>query len=268
MSELGRAVFAYYEHRYLMLGFCDWLTHHNTATLLQLLESADFFDAAAYNAVFVKEMDKLLDRIHDPDARQQVAELRGFDFGNYIARSLARAGFRGDDVQEHFHDVVVKLLLAPGRLFSGWQPSRHGPLDRRFKASVWNAIKNIAEKRRNYRRLMVSADPAVMADVHPGRAAYSGVLDDFRRLVGERLGALASAVLDTRLQGGEVKDLVGQPELGAPTAYAVKRAVAEIKKLARWFAERSGDAGFLARVERAMAGEAATAEKRVAGRGE
>lgn len=76
-----------------------------------------------------------------------------------------------------------------------------------------------------------------MADTHPGRAAYSGVLDDFRQLVGERLGALAAAVLDTRLQGGEVKDLVGQPELGTPTAYAVKQAANGIKKLAHWFAD-------------------------------
>lgn len=249
-----------------MLGFCDWLTQNDTAALLHLLEAADYFDPSAYNAVFVQELEKLLGRINDPDARQEVAELRGFDFGNYIARSLARAGFRGDDVQEHFHEIVVKLLLSPGRLFSGWEPSRHGPLERRLRASVWNAIRNAAEKRRNYRRWVVSADPSLMADTHPGRSPYSGVLDEFRRLVAERLGPLAAAVLDQRLEGGDVKDLVGGSEFGAPTAYGVKRAVTEIKKLARWFAERSGDAGFLAKVERAMAGEAAAAAKRVAGR--
>ena len=34
-----------------------------------------------------------------------------FDFGNYIARSLVRAGFRHDDVQEAFHSIVMKLLF-------------------------------------------------------------------------------------------------------------------------------------------------------------
>lgn len=195
-----------------------------------------------------------------------MTELRGFDWGAYIARSLARAGFRGDDVQEHFHEIVVKLLLSPGRLFQGWEPSRHGPLDRRFKASVWNAIKNIAEKRKNYRRLMVSADPSVMAHTHPARSAYSGVLDDFRQLVAQRLGALAAAVLDTRLEGGDVKNLVGRIEYGSPTSYAIRREVSAIKELAHRFAAQSGDPAFLAAVERAMAGEAATVAKRVAAR--
>ena len=103
-----------------------------------------------------------------------------------------------------------------------------------------------------------------MADTHPGRAPYSGVLDDFRQVVAERLGTLAAAVLDTRLRGDDVKNLVGQPEFGTPSAYAIKQAVSEIKKLAQWFAAQSGDAAFLARVERAMSAEAGTAAKRVA----
>jgi hypothetical protein len=50
-----------------MLHFLDWLTHNDTATLLRLLEAADYFDPSAYNPVFVTELEKLLHRIHDPD---------------------------------------------------------------------------------------------------------------------------------------------------------------------------------------------------------
>ncbi len=236
-----------------MISFSEWVVHSDLLDLLRLLESAEYFQPQSYNAVFENELGKLLARIHDPDVRQQVSKLRGFDFGNYIARSLARTGFRGDDVQEHFHSLVMKLLLSPGGLFRNWNPAKHGPLERRFRAAVWNGIRNVVEKRRNYRKWMVAADPAVMSQIHPERQHHStGVLDEFRKLVGEKLGKLAAAILDWRLDGKETKEMVGRAEFDSPSIYSIKREVGEIKKLAHRFASESGDPDFLKRVEKAL----------------
>jgi hypothetical protein len=249
-----------------MLTFITWLENQDTATLLALLESRDYFEPSEYNVVFDRELDKLLDRINDPDARQQIAALRGFDWGNYVVRSLVRGGFRGDDVSDNFQSIVLKLLLAPGKLFKNWNPRKHGALERRFRASVWNAIRNLSEKRRNYRRWMVSADPTALAERNPAKQPYSGILDDFRKLVADRLGALAAAIFDWRLQGEDTKELVGRAELGTPTPYTIKREVQAIKALAHRFAAQSGDPAFLYRVEKALEGEAATVAKRQAAR--
>ena len=170
--------------------FFEWLVFRDTATLLRLrlLEAAEFFSPAAYNPLFDSELAKVIARIHDPDLRRQVEGLKGFDWANYISRSLLRAGFRDDDQQEHFHAIAVRLLVEPGKLFRGWQPQRHGPLERRFRRSVWNSIRNIVQKRQNWRKWMTTADPSIMADRMPAKAPPNNIISEFRRLVAERLG--------------------------------------------------------------------------------
>ena len=200
-----------------MVAFVDWLVHRDAEALLRVLEAAEFFAPAAYNPVFDDELAKLLPRIQDPDARQQAMALRSFDWGNYLSRSLQRAGFRDDDQQEAFHQIVLKLLVQPGKLFSGWNPKQHGPLDRRFRRSVWNAIRTTAEKSRNLRRRLTPTDPTVMASKFTGRQPYSDLIDRFRQLVGQRLGRLATAILDWRLQNRDSTELVGNSSLGSPT---------------------------------------------------
>ena len=246
-----------------MIYFIEWLAHRDIETLLRLLEGADYFNPQQYNSAFIAGLDELLGRIHDPAAREQIEALRDFDFGSYIARSLARAGFTGENLQEHFHALVVRLLLKPGKLFRGWRPEDHGSLDRRLKAATWNGIRNIAEKERNRRKWTTNTDPGVMAGMFAGKKDQSSSLvDQFKRLVAQRLGTLAAAILDWRFDGNEVKDMVGNPQFGSPSVYAIKREVAEIKKLAHEFAIRNDDPGFLNAVERGMAGEARTVEKR------
>ena len=97
-----------------------------------------------YNLVFQKELDDLLERIDDEGARQQIQALQGFDWSAYILNSLKRAGVKDDDAQQNdFHTIVVRLLVSPGKLFATGIPQKHGPLALRFKASVWNSIRNI-----------------------------------------------------------------------------------------------------------------------------
>jgi hypothetical protein len=247
-----------------MALFLDWMANRDTATLLRLLEAAQYFNPQDYNPVFESELEKLIRRLPDSEARRQAIGTRGFDFGGYISRSLLRAGFRNDDEQEAFQGVVVKLLVEPGRLFKGWEPRRHGPLDRRFRRSVWNAIRNVQEKSRNRRKLMTAVDPTVMAGQFVGREPYSDVIDQFRQLVAQRLGKLALAILDARLAGEDTKDLIGMAAIGTPSAFLVKRETRAIKDLARQFAQRLGNLAFAAMVTRAMDAERRTVEKRQA----
>ena len=227
------------------------------------MEGSQFFSPQSYNSAFLAGLTELKDRIHDPAAREQIEALRDFDFGNYIARSLVRAGFRGEDVQENFHNLVVKLILKPGRLFRGWNPDVHGPLDRRIKRSIWNFIRTAAETNTRHRRKWTSTDPITMGAMYAGKQSQSSpIIDQFRQLVAQRLGALAAAILDWRLEGRDIKDMVGHPEFERPSAHAVKREIQEIKKLAHQFALENDDPGFLNAVERGMAGEAKTVAKR------
>jgi hypothetical protein len=249
-----------------MTLFFNWMLYRDVDTLLHLLEHAEFFDPKSYNPVFQQQLDVLLSRITDSEARQQISELRTFDFGSYISRSLLRSGYRDDDQQEAFHHIVVKLLVSPGRLFAGWEPDMNPNLQNRFRRSVWNSIRNIAEKTRNRRRWMVNADPSIMALQHAGRQPYSDLIDQFRSLVAQRLGRLAVAILDARLEGRDMKDLVGLPSIGTPSAFLLKRETRAIKELARQFATRLGDPAFAAMVTRAMEQEATKVAKRQAAR--
>ena len=191
--------------------------------------------------------------------------MRGFNWLAYIASSVRRAGFQDQrEVQERTHDIVVKLLT--GKLFRGFDEQRSGPMDLRFKRSVGNAIRNIVEKEKNRRRYLpaVSLRPGGVTDL-PARLPPEGdekVVRDFRSLVRRRLGDLGVAVLDVRLAGGETKSLVDRPALGSPGKWVVKQAVQEIKALAREFAASLGDPELLRRIERAMAAESDTVQKR------
>ena len=64
------------------------------------------------------------------------------------------------------------------------------------------------------------------------------------------------------MAGGETKSLVGYPALGSPGKFVIKRVVQEIKAPAREYAASLDDPGLLRRIERAMAGEEATVQKR------
>lgn len=246
-----------------MVAFFDWFIHRDTLALLRLLESAEWFDPQAFNPVFQQQLDALLNRITDSEARRQVSELRTFDFGNYISRSLRRAGFRDDEEQEAFQQVIFKLVVSPpGRLFARWEPGKHGPLERRFRAATWNAIRNIAEKARNRRRWMTSHDPSIMAGQFAGRAPYSDLIDQFRSLVAQKLGPLATAILDRKIAGEDSSKMVGRAEFGTPSAYYIRREVSAIKELARQFARETGDKVFLNMVNQAFSAQSATVAKR------
>lgn len=221
------------------------------------------FAPAAYDDLFNRELAVVLPMVRSPEDRQRLASLRG-GWTNYIAACLRNAGFREQgDLEERIHDIVVKLLVSPGGLFRGYDESRHGPLDLRFKRSVSNAVTNMVEKEKNRRRFLPPAP--IHADFVPARPEqeHDGtIIEKFRNLLQTRFGDLAVAIFNARLEGRQTKDLVGLPELDRPSRHVVKRVVQEIKTAARDFAQRSNDPEFLRRVERLLDAEAATVARR------
>ncbi len=229
------------------------------------------FDPAAYDNLFNQGLDSMLPTLRNTGGHNRLASIR---WTNYIAACLRNAGFRDQgDLEERIHDVVVKLLVSPGGLFRGYHAGRHGPLDLRFKRSVSNAVKNMVEKQKNRQRYLPSipigndfVSGGVTADDLPAPSKPNHdprLIDRFKAMLQSRLGDLAVAIFDARLEGHETKSLVGRPELGSPGRWVVKQVVQQIKTAARDYAERLDDPDFLWRVERLMDREAATVARRI-----
>ena len=247
-----------------MRTFYEFFSDLDILSRLWLIENYFTFDAGQYNQLFDDELEKL--SVSSPEHRDALERMRNFNWVGYIAKSLRNAGYRDQrETQERTHDIVVKLLT--GGLFTNYDERRHGPLDLRFKRATANAIKNMVEKERNRRRLVPTLPIGQeRGDDLPNRTSTENdekVIDDFRRLVRNRLGELGIAVLDARLAGQETKGLVGRAELGNPGRFVIKRIVGQVKDLAREYAQRRGDPAFLREIERAMEREGATIQKRL-----
>ncbi len=157
--------------------------------------------------------------------------------------------------------MASKLLT--GTLLRGFDERVSGPFNLRFKSSVANALRNVVEKIRNRRRNLPTAatieyEPAAPSPVHDDEQ----MIEEFRKLLRSRLGELALAVFDLRMNGGETQSLVGSPAVGNPSRFAIKQVVQKIKSLAGEYAAALGDPGFLRDVGRAMERESETLQKR------
>lgn len=191
--------------------------------------------------------------------------LKNLDIVNYVAKSVRGVIRDYRNGQEAISDICTKLLT--GKLFRGFDERTSGPMDLRFKASVGNACRNLAEKIRNRRRLLPTIP--IQSAPEPGDAADPGdhndkIIDDFRELLRTRLGPLAVSIFDLRMAGAETKSIVGSPSVGSPGRYTVKQTVQEIKRLAGEYAASLGDDEFLRRIKKATSDEAATVKKRLA----
>jgi hypothetical protein len=245
-----------------MQTFLQWLSQLNL-----LRETYYTFDPKQYDAIFDTKLEKVIARTSDPAHRQILERMRGFSWLSYIAGSVRHAGYRDQrEVQERTHDVATKLLI--GTLFRGFDERTSGPMDLRFKRSVANAIRNMAELERNRRHYLPTVsiggqfEPGGVTDLSARSLPNNDekIINDFRRLVRKRLGDIGIAVLDVRLEGGETKSLVGLASLGSPGKWIVKRTVQQVKELAREFFQ--GDPELLRKVEKAMASEEETMAKR------
>ena len=249
-----------------MKAFTDYLVVRtdDLAYLLHLFEVSSEFPRGAYNALFNQQLETLVAQISDPPMKRLLEPALATDWTGYIAKSLRNAGFKDHDIDPLVHEIIVRLLIQPGNLFRGWSGQ---PIEGRFKVAVRNAVLNLVEKTRARKRNIPSIsigqefEPGgVMPDDIAARSTPGDdeMIESFRRLVSDRLGRLALAMLDLRLEGGETKSLVGAEEFGRPSAYRIKQIVQAVKTLAREY----GGEDFQTMVEKAMEREAETAGRR------
>ena len=227
-------------------------------------------DKASYNDLFRQELERLLSRLTDPLQRQHAESMRDFDWTRYIGGSIRRsAGITSqDEIDEKVHEIVIRMLISPGALFRDYDERRHGPFPLRFKRTLANLLKNQAEKEKNRKRYIPSVPihqefvpGGVTADDLVARGTPEDdprLLDEFREFVQRQLGAIAVRVFDARLEGIEMKNVPGV------SSYTVKKTVQEIKSLAKKYAVAVGDPSLLRQIERLMAAEEMTVQRRKA----
>ena len=220
-----------------METFWQWLS--------RLDENYFSFDPKEYNELFHKELEKVIARTSSPAHVKALEGMQHFNWTGYIAASVRHSGCRDQrEVQERTHDIATKLLM--GKLFRGFDQQTSGPFDRRFKQSVSNAIRNMAELERNRKHNLPTVPiqqqftpGAVTADDLPAKS-WTGsdpdserVVRGFWRLVRRRLGDLGVAILNARLNGLETKSLVGSPALVPLAVGASRMPSGSLKNLGR-----------------------------------
>jgi hypothetical protein len=233
------------------MTFNDWLLNrdptHYVHSLLRLREQGEF-PVQQYNQLFDRQLTDLLRGVSDETQHDQLAAHLGNDWAGYIMRALRRAFGDENEVEEETHRLVIKLLLNPKGLFSGWMGQ---PIEARFRTAVRNQIASIISQRQARRRTgPLHPDTAFMGDPD------NSLAQEFLVFLRDRYGALPASVFQHRLAGGQVKELFGN----VGSRHSIKQAVRQIKTAVRDFA--SGDPEFVGMVEKAFAGEAATKEKR------
>jgi hypothetical protein len=236
-----------------MNGFKLWLL---------VLESGRF-DHDGFNDVFRRQLADRLPRVSDARRRAGLEAIRAFDFVAYILAALRNAGF-GDqrEREEAAHDVIVQLLVSPGQLFAGYGDTS-GPMEARFRISVQNGIRNLLRGQRRRQRSSRAVSIGHGVEELPAHAIPARRHDDdpndetltaFRAFLADELGEDAVTLLDRRLDGVSLRQLVGDPAFSRSSAWALRRLMATVRDAALEFARRQGDDEFLAAIERLTVG--------------
>jgi len=220
-----------------------------------LNEITEMFPRQAMNQVVRRALEDVIPQVDDPEIRSDLERLYQMDYSAFVDRSLRSAGFRDPELDELVHDILVKLVVSPGGLVSRWK--RDAPLSFRFKRAVKNAVTTLGERASKRRRRFTPLPDDELQEKQP--QSQEDLITDFRQWLGKTLGDSAVVVFDARLDGRDVKDLIGTA-VGIPTAYALKRIVQQIKAAAvRW---AGTDPAFQEKVRRLMDAEAKTVSKR------
>lgn len=221
---------------------------------LLMLESGRF-DREAFNALFRRQLEELLPKVTDERRRASLEAMRGTDFVAYILTALRNAGLGDErDREEAAHDVVVQLLVSPGKLFTGYDADRSGPMEARFSLSVRNAVRNVLRSRRR-REPMNRAIGAVDAvPDRPHQDTDDEVLAAFMSFLRSEVGEDAVRLLTVKLDNDlSQRDMIRHPEFRDMGEWRIRRLMDRIKDAARAFAERQGDDAILAAINRLTA---------------
>lgn len=243
--------------------FDEWLVARNNQLelLLRLWEVSGEFPRGELNALFNSEIDRLIAQTTDPETKRNLRQAQGMDWIGYIDRAARNSGVMEHDLDHVVHDLVVRMLVKPGTLFSGWSGQ---PIQARFKLSVKNGLLNLRAARMTRRKripsMSIHGGEESAYDLPAPQPESETLIQAFREFLREKHGQAALDVFDERLEGGDVKELIGN----GLTSYALKELVKRVKNAARDFA--ADDPGFLAMVEKAFRDEARTVGRRFAGK--
>lgn len=156
--------------------------------------------------------------------------------------------------EEAAHDVIVQLLVSPGQLFAGYGDTS-GPMEARFRIAVQNAVRNLLRTRRRQplTRAIGIGHGAAELPAHAIPDRRHDDLDDemltaFRAYLGRAVGEDAVRLLDRRLDGMSLRQLVGHQGFGS--GWALRRLMRHVREAALAFARRQGDDEFLAAIVR------------------
>jgi len=232
----------------VMNRFTDFL-----ARRLPLIEVTELFPTGKMNDLFTREILRVLPAVQGTQLGDDLARLVGMNFVGYIDKSLRSAGFGDAERDGLVHDLVVKLLVTPGGLVSGWKMD--APLSARFKRSVKNAIVTLGQKQsRRRKRIRDLPDDQIQREKPQ---SDEDLVHDFRVWLRQRHGEPAVKVFDARLNREDIKSLIGQDGI---TAYGLKLIVSQIKASAVLWA--GTDPVFQLKVRRLMDAESQTLAKR------
>ena len=220
---------------------------------LFLREVSDLFQVSQYNEYWRDQIDRVMSTVGDAELKADLQALRSMNLVGYVDRTLRRAGIAQDDLDDGVQQVVIRLLISPGKLIAGWK--KDSPLSYRLKASVRNAAISMGQRYSRSRKRQQD----LPLDI-PGRSATDdgALIHQFRAWLRERLGDAAVRVFDWRLEDRDTKQLIGTDQI--PTSHALKALVKKIKASA--VAWGRTDPEFLVRVQKLMGAEAVTIEKR------
>ena len=223
---------------------------------LPLVEVTSFFPTEKMNDLFVREILRVIPAVQGTQLGDDLARLLNWNFVGYIDKAL-KSAFGDAERDALVHDIVVKMLVSPGGLVSGWKMD--APLSWRFKRSVKNAIITLGQKAKRRRRIRELPDDQIQQE-RP--RSNEDLIHDFREWIRMRVGEPAVKVFDARLANEDIKNLVGQE--GIPSNYALKQLVQRIKSQAVLWA--GTDPAFQIRVQKIMDAESQTLARRF-GRG-
>jgi hypothetical protein len=227
-----------------MTGFQNWF----------LLEGGRL-DRDGFNDLFRQQLDELLPRVTDSRRRSALAGMRAMDWIGYILTAVRNAGIVGDaDREATAHEVAVHLLVQPGKLFAGYDPTASGPMPARFAVAVRNAVRNVlrSRSRRRSRSSDELADAATAPpDLGLARTEEDDLFAAFRTQLRRALGVAAIEYLDLRLRGLTTRQILRRARFARLGRWRVRVLIAGIRAEAEAFARRNDD-GFAAVVERLL----------------
>ena len=219
-----------------------------------IAEHSGLLPAEELNLLFRVQIERVAPLVSDPRSKQDLEDFKRINFCGYISRCMRNAGVPESELDSAVSDAVIKMVVVPGNLISGW--SRTSPLSWRFKQSVKNACITTGQRHATRRRRFQELPPNQPARSH---SLIDDPIHDFRAWLELEGPPEVLRVFDQRMSGEDVKLLIGAP--GLESHFKLKNAVKRLKSKAVQWSRSHPD--FLLRVHRMIDDEARTVAKRL-----